>query len=125
LKAHGSIDWYRYYLERDGWSGRFTARAAIGDPFHSPGPDRELLEFPAGGGPQILTRTFSKILSYPTGVYAEQHFRLHQVLVSAGRSANFDSSSLPLTLGVRCEFLGGPLEAVRRNADAFSNGSTI
>lgn len=83
LKLHGSIDWWRYNLTRDGWNGQFTARATDGDPFHARGPGGELLEYPAGGRPQILTGTFNKILSYPSGIYADQHFRFHEALAAA------------------------------------------
>lgn len=86
LKLHGSIDWYRYNLERDGWSGQVTARStADGDPFHARGPAGELLQYPAGGRPQILTGTFNKILSYPAGIYADQHFRFHEALAAADK----------------------------------------
>jgi len=83
LKLHGSIDWWRYFLTRDGWYGQFTARAANGDPEHAHGPDGERLEGPALGRPLILTGTFNKILAYPTGVYADQHFRFHEALQAA------------------------------------------
>ena len=83
LKLHGSINWWRYNLARDGWTGQFTGRPIDGDPFHARGPNGELLEFPAGGRPQILTGTFNKILSYPSGIYGDQHFRFHQALGSA------------------------------------------
>ncbi len=83
LKLHGSIDWWRYNLTRDGWTGQFTARPTDGDPFHARGPDGELLEYPPGGRPQILTGTFNKILSYPSGIYADQHFRFHEALAFA------------------------------------------
>ncbi len=39
-----------------------------------------MLGVPALGRPQILTGTFNKILSYPTGVYADQHFRFHEAM---------------------------------------------
>jgi hypothetical protein len=83
LKLHGSIDWWRYRLERNGWSGQITARAADGDPHHARGPDGELLEYPVDGRPQILTGTFNKILQYGSGVYADQHYRFHEALASA------------------------------------------
>lgn len=83
LKLHGSIDWWRYRLERNGWSGQITARASDGDPLHARGPDGELLEFPVGGRPQILTGTFNKILQYGSGVYADQHYCFHEALASA------------------------------------------
>jgi hypothetical protein len=84
LKLHGSIDWWRYTLTRDGWTGQFTARAIDGDPEHAHGPSGERLDYPAGGRPLILTGTFNKILSYPTGIYADQHFRFHEALRDAG-----------------------------------------
>lgn len=83
LKLHGSIDWWRYRLERNGWSGQITARAADGDPLHARDPDGELIEFPVDGRPQILTGTFNKILQYGSGVYADQHYRFHEALASA------------------------------------------
>jgi SIR2-like domain len=83
LKLHGSIDWWRYNLTRDGWTGQFTARATDGDPFHARDPEGNLVEFPAGGRPQILTGTFNKILQYGSGVYADQHFRFHEALAAA------------------------------------------
>jgi SIR2-like domain len=83
LKLHGSINWWRYNLTRDGWTGQFTARATDGDPFHARGPEGELLEYPAGGRPQILTGTFNKILQYGSGIYADQHFRFHEALAAA------------------------------------------
>lgn len=83
LKLHGSIDWWRYRLERSGWSGQITARSTDGDPFHARDPDGELLEFPVDGRPQILTGTFNKILQYGSGVYADQHYRFHKALASA------------------------------------------
>ena len=83
LKLHGSIDWWRYELTRDGWTGQFTARAIDGDAEHARGPTGERLDYPAIGRPLILTGTFNKILSYPTGIYADQHFRFHEALASA------------------------------------------
>lgn len=83
LKLHGSIDWWRYRLTRNGWTGQFTARAIDGDPEHARGPAGERLDYPAMGRPLILTGTFNKILSYPTGIYADQHFRFHEALASA------------------------------------------
>ena len=83
LKLHGSIDWWRYNLTRDGWTGQITARATDGDPFHARDPEGNLVEFPASGRPQILTGTFNKILQYGSGVYADQHFRLHEALAGA------------------------------------------
>lgn len=86
LKLHGSIDWYRYRLTRRGWTGEVTARSAAGeDPLHARGPAGGMLECPLDGRPQILTGTFNKILSYPTGIYADQHFRFHESLVEADR----------------------------------------
>jgi hypothetical protein len=83
LKLHGSINWWRYTLTRDGWTGQFTARAIDGDAEHARGPSDERLDYPAGGRPLILTGTFNKILSYPTGIYADQHFRFHEALRDA------------------------------------------
>lgn len=83
LKLHGSIDWWRYNLTQDGWTGQFTARATDGDPFHARDPNGELLEYPAGGRPQILTGTFNKILQYGSGIYADQHFHFHEALAAA------------------------------------------
>jgi hypothetical protein len=83
LKLHGSIDWWRYTLTHDGWTGQFTARAIDGDPEHARGPDAERLDYPALGRPLILTGTFNKILSYPTGIYADQHFRFHEALAAS------------------------------------------
>jgi hypothetical protein len=83
LKLHGSIDWWRYDLTRNGWMGQFTARPTDSDPFHARGPAGELLEYPAGGRPQILTGTFNKILQYGSGIYADQHFRFHESLAAS------------------------------------------
>lgn len=83
LKLHGSIDWWRYSLTRDGWSGQFSARATDGDPFHAHGPGGELLDVPASARPQILTGTFNKILQYGSGIFADQHFRFHEALGAA------------------------------------------
>lgn len=83
LKLHGSTNWWRYNLTREGWNGQFTARATDGDPFHARDPDGKLVEFPAGGRPQILTGTFNKILQYGSGIYADQHFRFHETLATA------------------------------------------
>jgi hypothetical protein len=86
FKLHGSVDWYRYDLEREGWSGQVSARSVPGgDPFHPHGPNGEDLGYPAGGRPEILTGTFNKILSYPTGIYADQQFRFHEALARADR----------------------------------------
>jgi hypothetical protein len=82
FKLHGSVDWFRYYLTLNDWGGQISARST-GDPFHATGPAGERLEYPAGGRPLILTGTFNKILSYPTGVYADQHFRFHEALRGA------------------------------------------
>jgi hypothetical protein len=84
FKLHGSIDWYRYPLDLDGWSGQITARTSE-DPFHARGPNGEMLGFPAGGRPRLLTGTFNKILSYPSDVFADHHFRFHEALASADR----------------------------------------
>lgn len=84
FKLHGSINWYRYFVEIDSWQGQVSARST-GDALRARGPDGELLDFPAGGRPEILTGTFNKILSYPTGVYADQHFRFHEALRDAER----------------------------------------
>lgn len=83
LKLHGSIDWWRYTLTHKRWTGQFTARAIDGDPEHARGPNRERLDYPALGRPLILTGTFNKTLSYPTGIYADQHFRFHEALTAA------------------------------------------
>jgi SIR2-like domain len=83
LKLHGSLDWWRYRLTLDGWTGQFTARAVDGDPEHASGPNGERLDYPALGRPLVLTGTFNKILSYPTGIYADQHFRFHEALAAA------------------------------------------
>lgn len=83
LKLHGSIDWWRFTLVIDGWNGQFTARAIDRDPEHARGPDGALLDYPAMGRPLFLTGTFNKILSYQSGVYADQHFRFHDALMSA------------------------------------------
>jgi hypothetical protein len=83
LKLHGSINWWRYTLTRDDWTGQFTARAIDGDAEHARGPNDERLDYPALGRPLILTGTFNKILAYPTGIYADQHFRFHEALRDA------------------------------------------
>ena len=84
FNLHGSIDWYRYELSIDGWTGQMTARTDD-DPFHARGPDGELLAYPAGGRPRLLTGTFNKILSYPSDVFAGHHFRFHEALAAADR----------------------------------------
>ena len=67
----------------DGWDGQFTARASDGDAEHARGPDGELLDYPAMGRPLFLTGTFNKILSYQSGIYADQHYRFHEALMNA------------------------------------------
>lgn len=84
FKLHGSIDWYRFPLDVDGWSGQVTARTRE-DPFHARGPNGEMLGFPAGGRPRLLTGTFNKILSYPSDIFADHHFRFHEALAGADR----------------------------------------
>ena len=84
FKLHGSVDWWRYHLNLDGWSGQMTARTDE-DPTHAHGPNGELLEYPAGGRPRLLTGTFNKILAYPSDVFADQHFRFHEALAHADR----------------------------------------
>ncbi|MDX6453813.1 MAG: hypothetical protein QOH16_3862 [Gaiellaceae bacterium] len=84
FNLHGSIDWYRYNLELDGWSGQITARVDS-DPTSAHGPGGELLGYPAGGRPRLLTGTFNKILNYPSDVFADQHFRFHEALAAADR----------------------------------------
>jgi SIR2-like domain len=83
LKLHGSIDWWRFTLNVDGWEGQFTARTSDGDAEHARGPDGELLDYPAMGRPLFLTGTFNKILSYQSGIYADQHYRFHEALMNA------------------------------------------
>jgi hypothetical protein len=81
FKLHGSIDWYRYNLEVDGWSGQFDTRVER-DPDHA--RDAEgAMHYPAGR--LLLTGTFNKILSYPTAIYADQHAHFHDALGSADR----------------------------------------
>jgi hypothetical protein len=84
FKLHGSIDWWRYHLDLGSWSGQITARTSD-DPFHARGPDGKLLEYPAGARPRLLTGTFNKILSYPSDVFADHHFRFHEALAAADR----------------------------------------
>ena len=50
LKLHGSIDWWRYELTRDGWTGQFTARAIDGDAEHARGPKGERLDYRRSAG---------------------------------------------------------------------------
>jgi hypothetical protein len=85
FKLHGSIDWYRYLLPAGGqWRGQASARSEAGeDPFHARGPENEPLEYPADGRPTFLAGTFNKILSYPTGIYADQHSRFHEALTTS------------------------------------------
>jgi hypothetical protein len=84
FKLHGSTDWWRYHLDVDGWSGQMTARAD-GDPTDARGPNGDRLDYPAGGRPRLLIGTFNKILSYPSDVFADQHFRFHEALANADR----------------------------------------
>ena len=84
LKLHGSIDWWRYTLTINGWNGQFTARAIDHDPEHARGPHDERLDHPAmGRRPLFVTGTFNKILSYQSGIYADQHFRFYEALMNA------------------------------------------
>jgi hypothetical protein len=84
FKLHGSIDWYRYALP--GRAGQVIARSSDDDdPFHPRGPHEEELQPPLDLLPDILTGTFDKILRYPTGIYADQHFRFHEALAKADR----------------------------------------
>ena len=85
FKLHGSIDWYRYDLDFGDWSGQRMARP-IGDPEHPKGPGGEDLGArgcPCEGRPEFLAGTFNKILSYPTGIYADQHAHFHKSLREA------------------------------------------
>jgi len=82
FKLHGSVDWFRYALELDGWQGQVVARTD-GDPWHPFGPNKEDLGTPAGGKAEMLVGTFNKILGYPAGTYADQHARLHESLRGA------------------------------------------
>jgi hypothetical protein len=81
FKLHGSVNWYRYNLTVDGWSGQFDTRAE-GDPDHARDPDGAM-HYPAGR--LLLTGTFNKILSYPTAIFADQHARFHEALGSTDR----------------------------------------
>jgi hypothetical protein len=81
FKLHGSVDWYRYTLTVDGWSGQFDTRVET-DPDHARDPDGAM-HYPAGH--LLLTGTFNKILSYPTAIYADQHARFHEALASVDR----------------------------------------
>jgi hypothetical protein len=79
FKLHGSVDWYRYNLTVDGWSGQFDTRV---EPDHAVDSDGAM-HYPAGR--LLLTGTFNKILSYPTAIYSDQHARFHDALASADR----------------------------------------
>lgn len=83
LKLHGSINWWRYRFALDGHSGQLTAKSTNRDPEHPRGPVGEDLGYPLTGRPLVLTGTFNKILAYPTGIYADQHFRFHEALNAA------------------------------------------
>jgi len=84
FKLHGSLDWFRYQLKDARGREEVVARTPPGgDPVHAVGPSGELLEVP--DGPSILMGTFNKILSYPTGIYADQHFRFHEALRAVDR----------------------------------------
>lgn len=84
LKLHGSLDWYRYNLDLDGWSGQVTAKPVPGtDPEHPLGPHDEALDGPCEGRAEFLAGTFTKILAYPSGIYADQHARFHESLRTA------------------------------------------
>ena len=84
FKLHGSLDWYRYNLDLDGWYGQVTARPVPGsNPEHPVGPNGEDLGSPCAGRAEFLAGTFTKILAYPSGVYADQHTRFHESLRTA------------------------------------------
>ncbi len=83
LKLHGSIDWWLYRFELDGFLGQITARPSDGDAQHARGPAGEDLGFTLDARPLILAGTFNKILAYPTGIFADQHFRFHEALRDA------------------------------------------
>ena len=83
LKLHGSIDWWRYEFTLDRFTGQFTAIPVNGDHDHPRGPNGENLGYSLSARPLILTGTFNKILAYPTGIYADQHFQFHNTLEAA------------------------------------------
>lgn len=93
LKLHGSIDWWRYALTRDGWTGQFTARATDGDPEHARGPANELLDYPALGRPLILpapsTRSSAtRRASTPTSTFASTKLSAMLMLSSSSAMAS-------------------------------------
>lgn len=87
FKLHGAVDWFRYDLNLGDWSGQVSARSAPdGDPWNPKGPDHRSLGargFPCEGRAQFLAGTFTKILAYPTGLYADQHGHFHESLREA------------------------------------------
>jgi hypothetical protein len=84
FKLHGSLDWYRYNLDLDGWYGQVTARPVPGSNAEHPvGPNGEDLGSPCEGRTEFLAGTFTKILAYTSGVYADQHARFHESLRTA------------------------------------------
>lgn len=84
FNLHGSVDWYRYNLDLDGWYGQVAARPVPGSNAEHPvGPNGEDLEGPCEGRAEFLAGTFTKILAYPSGIYADQHARFHVSLRTA------------------------------------------
>jgi hypothetical protein len=84
FKLHGSLDWYRYNLDLDGWRGQVTARpVSRSNPEHPVGPNGDDIGSPCEGRAEFLAGTFTKILAYPSGIYADQHARFHESLRAA------------------------------------------
>jgi hypothetical protein len=125
LKLHGSINWWRYRFRLDGFTGQFTAQSTDLDPEHPRGPTGEDLGYPLKGRPLILTGTFNKILAYPTGIYADQHFRFQQAL-------NFADALIVIGYGFRDKAINARIVAwaerpgdrrmvvVHRNPEGFA-----
>ncbi|HTB62908.1 MAG TPA: SIR2 family protein [Opitutales bacterium] len=73
LKLHGSIDWYRFYLDKKSQ----MAKVSHGDIYHAKDKNGKLINL---DGPNFLAGTFNKILDYGSGIFGEQFFRFHQFL---------------------------------------------
>jgi len=81
FKLRGSLNWYRYNLDLDGWTGQVVAKPAPGTSSEHPvGPRGEDLGSPCERRAEFLAGRFTKILAYPSGIYADQHARFHESL---------------------------------------------
>jgi hypothetical protein len=84
LKLHGSVNWYARRLTGDAWREQITI-ASVADVEHVKGPNGEDLGNTMDGRPELLTGTFTKILSYDRRIYPAQHFRFAEALRAADR----------------------------------------